>query len=84
MPHIAYTPETYILRYGTNENFLTNASDVVSGSSDITVANQLYAVRLSNLEPLTDYFYQVVAMNSFRSNASEIATFTTSSPGMLK
>ena len=84
VPYIVYTPETYVVQYGTTENFLTNTSDVVSGSSDMTVTNQLYSVRLSSLEPLTDYFYRVVAMNSFSSNASEMATFTTSSPGMLK
>ena len=82
VPYIAYTPETYVVQYGTIETSLTNTSDVVSGSSDIMVTNLLYSVQLSNLEPLTDYFYQVVAMNSFSSNASETAAFTTSSPGM--
>ena len=81
VPYIAYTPETYIIQYGLTETFLTNTSDIVSGSSDIMATNQLYSVRLSNLELLTDYFYQVVAMNSFDSNTSETAVFTTSSPG---
>ena len=83
VPYIAYTPETYMVRYGKTDNFFTNTSDVVSGSSDIMATNQLYSVRLSTLESLTDYFYQVIAMNNFDSNTSEMAAFTTSPPGII-
>ena len=50
---IAYTPETYVVEYGTSQDSLDMTSDPTHSGEDITVVNQMYSVKLSSLEPDT-------------------------------
>ena len=77
VPSIAYTPETYVVMYGTNENNLDQASEEEMGGTDITAVDTLVTVTLSNLQALTIYHYKVVATNSHASTESGVNTFTT-------
>ena len=74
---IAYTPETYVVEYGTSQDSLDMTSDPTHSGEDITVVNQMYLVQLSNLEPVTQYYYQVVATNTALSHLSTPHMFTT-------
>ena len=78
---IMYTPETFTVLYGINQNSLNSSSEVVNGTKEIDATNQLYSATLTNLRPDTTYFYQVVTTNDVGMNASSIAEFSTSSPG---
>ena len=75
---IAYTPETYVVKYGTSQDSLDMTSHQTHSGGDITVVNQMYSVQLSSLEPVTQYYYQVVATNTARSRSSTPHMFTTS------
>ena len=77
VPSIAYTPETYVVMYGTNESNLDQASEEEMGETDINAVDTLFAVTLSNLQPATTYYYKVVATNSHASIESGVNTFTT-------
>ena len=74
---IAYTPETYVVEYGTSQDSLDMTSDPTHSGEDITVVNQMYSVLLSSLEPVTQYYYQVVANNTARSRSSNLLSFRT-------
>ena len=74
---IAYTPETYVVEYGTSQDSLDMTSDPIHSGEDITVVNQMYSVQLSSLEPVTLYYYQVVATNTARSRSSNLLSFRT-------
>ena len=78
---IAYTPETYVVEYGTNQDSLDMTSDPTHSGEDITVVNQMYSVLLSSLEPVTQYYYQVVATNTALSRSSNLLFFRTSDNG---
>ena len=75
---IAYTPETYVVEYGTSWDSLDLTSDSQHSGPDITVTDVTYSVQLSNLEPAI-YHYQVVATNTAdRSTASGVHAFLAS------
>ena len=74
---IAYTPETYVVEYGTSQDSLDMTSDPTHSGEDITVVNQMYSVQLSSLEPVTQYYYQVVATNTARSRSINLPSFMT-------
>ena len=74
---IAYTPETYVVEYGTSQDSLGLTSGSQHSGPDITVTNVTYSVQLSNLEPATTYHYRVVATNTAGTNTSFIKTFMT-------
>ena len=75
---IAYTPETYVVEYGTSQDSLDMTSDPTHSGEDITVVNQMYSVQLSSLEPDTQYYYQIVATNTALSCSSNLFSFRTS------
>ena len=78
VPSIAYTPETYVVEYGTSQDSLGLTSGSQHSGPDITATDVTYSLQLSNLEPATTYHYQVVATNTAdRSTASDSHTFTT-------
>ena len=78
VPSIAYTPETYVVEYGTSQDSLGLTSGSQHSGPDITVTDVTYSVQLSNLEPATTYHYRVVATNTAdRSTASGVQSFTT-------
>jgi len=64
VPSIAYTPETYVVEYGTSQDSLGLTSGSQHSGPDITATDVTYSVQLSNLEPATTYHYQVVANNT--------------------
>ena len=74
---IAYTPETYVVEYGTSQDSLDMTSDPSHSGGDIIVVNQMYSVQLSSLEPDTQYYYQVVATNTALSRSSNLLSFRT-------
>lgn len=80
VPAVAYTPENYTVIYGRDQTLLNYSSDVVSGTSNISDANQMYSVRLNGLEANTTYFYRVVARNRIGMNSSDLQVLTTPLP----
>ena len=74
---IAYTPETYIVMYGTDESNLNQTSEEEMGETDINAVDTLFAVTLSNLQAVTTYYYRVVATNSYDSTESGVNIVTT-------
>jgi len=78
VPSIAYTPETYVVEYGTSQDSLGLTSGSQHSGPDITATDVTYSVQLSNLEPATTYHYRVVATNTADTeNDSHTYTFTT-------
>lgn len=84
MSVIAYTPETYIVNYGTSDDNLNGTSITVQGTTDLQATGILYSVALTELSPLTLYYYQVVAMNSEGTTSTSPSTFYTSANGEQK
>lgn len=80
---VAYTLETYSVIYGVNTDALDTRSNFTYGSSNSTATNQAYSVTISGLEPFTQYYYAVVAHNSYTTTESSILTFKTAEAGML-
>ena len=76
---IAYTPETYVVEYGTSQNSLDMTSDPTHSGEDITIASVTYSVTLSDLRENTTYYIHIVATNTAgRSNTSSVERFMTS------
>ena len=81
VPSIAYTPETYVVEYGTSQDSLDMTSDPTHSGEDITIANVTYSVTLSDLRENTTYYIHIVANNTAgRSTTSSVESsrFTTS------
>ncbi len=77
VPVIAYTPETYVVYYGTDMSTLDRMSDTVSSGSDFVATNIQLFVELTGLTFSTEYYYQLVANNTFAPTYSEVMNFTT-------
>ena len=76
--YISYSPETYVVKYGTSQDTLIQNSSTIYSGDDITITNMTYSVKLSNLKENTTYYVQVVATNTaLRSNTSSVERFTT-------
>ena len=79
VPSIAYTPETYVVEYGTSQDSLDMTSDPTHSGEDITIASVTYSVTLSDLRENTTYYVHIVATNTAgRSTTSSVQRFTTS------
>ena len=74
---IAYTPESYVVVYGTSVDTLDLTSETVQGSGDIASTNGRFTVVLRNLDQDTTFHFRIVATNAFGSNPSELMMFTT-------
>ena len=74
---IAYTPETYTVHFGTSPGSLTPFSQEQHSGDDFNANNLQFSVQLTGLSAKTTYYYQVVAVNSVRSNASVEQSFMT-------
>ena len=72
--HISYSPETYVVQYGTSrESLIHNSSRTHSEEGVMT-----YSVKLSGLRDSTTYYVQVLATNTaLRSSRSSVENFTT-------
>lgn len=75
---ISYTTETYVVRYGLQDDQLTNASAVVSGGTDFLAINQTMTVQLTDLVHSSTYFYLVEASNTEGMTRTPKRTFKTS------
>ena len=73
--YISYSPETYVVQYGTSRDSLIHNS----GSTDSEEGEMMsYSVELSGLRDNTTYYVQVLATNTAqRSNRSSVLGFTT-------
>ena len=70
VPYISYSPETYVVQYGTSRDSLIHSTH-----SEEEVMT--YSVELSGLRDNTTYYVQVLATNTAqRSNRSTVHTFT--------
>ena len=76
VPIIAYTPETYVVNYGTSMGSLDMTSAMVMSGSDFEAVNQVFSVALTGLVDTTTYFYQVVATNRQGRTSSDVQSFT--------
>ena len=77
VPTIAFTPETYVVHYGTNLNNLQTTSDQIIGLSNFTARSHRFLITLTVLTPNTIYFYHINATNSIGSVLSQTANFIT-------
>ena len=76
--YIAYSPEVYVVKYGTSQDSLTENSDSTYSGEDTTITNKTYSIKLSNLKENTSYYVQVMATNTAkRTNKSNMERFTT-------
>lgn len=82
MGAIAYTPENYRIEFGVSNDALTMRSEVINGSSNLTSTDLLYSATLTGLSPFTQYYYRIVATNSFITTQTEVQMFQTSEVGM--
>ena len=81
VPSIAYTPETYVVEYGTRRYRPHLTSDSQHSGPDITVTDVTYSVQLSGLRVGTEYHFTVVANNSAGSTSTQPRVFHTNELG---
>ena len=80
VPLIVYTPERYVVIYSTGNlkcRYQVLMSDPLESGADFDVANQVFFVELTGLEPNTVYNYQVISENTVGTTASESHLLTT-------
>ena len=79
---IAYTPESYTVIYGLNAELLNNyTTDAVQGTMDISARDQVYSATIIDLTPFRQYYYKIIATNSYESTQSSTNTFHTMTSG---
>ena len=73
--YISYSPETYVVQYGTSRDSLIHNSRSTDSEEGEMMS---YSVELSGLRDNTTYYVQVLATNTAqRSNRSCVLGFTT-------
>lgn len=77
IPRVTFGFETYSIIYGLSPDNLIMLSDIVAGALDSSVQNVTYSIILENLQPLTTYYYKVLATNLAGETISDIESFTT-------
>jgi len=77
VPYIAYTPETYYLKYGSTLTSISQFSHIVTGSTDLKSTNRVYSLQLAGLLHNITYYYQLVAQNTYASTQSSVLSFVT-------
>ena len=71
--YISYSPETYVVQYGTSRETLVHNSS----RRDSEVGTTTYSVSLCGLRDNTTYYVQVLATNTaLRSSRSSVESFT--------
>ena len=73
VPSIAYTPETYVVKYGTSQDNLNLTSGSQHSGPDITIGSRSYSVQLSGLRVATLYYFSVMATNTVGPNEANDA-----------
>ena len=79
---ISFDNETYSVQYGSDMT-LQDSSEMVMGSTDGLVTNQVFSVNITGLTPFTTYYYIVWANNSIGNTKTSIMSFTTNETGMV-
>ena len=77
VPRFSYGTETYVVQYGMNSDNLDMETDIVFSGLDTSVTDQQFSVALENLQPLSMYYYRVVATNIINSTSSSVEVFST-------
>ncbi len=77
VPVIAYTPETYVVNYGTDMSALNSMSETTSSGSDFEQNELILSVQLLGLLSGTVYYYQLVANNTFNATESSVEAIQT-------
>ena len=77
VPLIAFTPETYVVHYGTAMASLNLMSDPVESRDDFLAVNQVFSAELTKLVHYTTYYFQVTAANTYGFNRTEMKNFQT-------
>ena len=83
VPSIAYTPETYVVEYGTSEDNLNLTSDSQHSGPNISIGSRSYSVQLSGLRVATLYYFSVVATNTVGPNETN-GSFHTNEIGIAQ
>ena len=81
VPHIAYTPEQYIVYYGTSQTFLSRRTSVLSSPTDLAVTNATYASNITGLEANRAYYFYINSTNSYGGVLTMTMNFTTLEAG---
>ena len=79
---IVFDTETYSVQYGSDMS-LQDSSEVVMGSTDGLITNQVFSVNITGLTPFTTYYYIVWANNSVGSTKTSVMSFTTNETGNI-
>ena len=74
---IAYTNESYVVRYGMDVDNLTNSTNLVEGETDLMATDQQFETRIEDLRSDIEYYFIVDAINSEGQTSSLPGTFTT-------
>ena len=81
VPYIAYTPEEYVVYYGTTQTFLNQWTSVLSSPTDLSVTNTTYASNVTGLEANRAYYFYINSTNSYGGVLTMIMNFTTLEAG---
>eukprot|EP00731_Ephydatia_muelleri_P019173 Em0011g1213a len=76
VPFIAYTRETYVVRYGSAPDNLNQSSILVNGSADLNVTGAQFGVNLTGLVPYSLYYYTIVASNTEGTTTTPVMTLS--------
>ena len=79
---IVFDNETYSVQYGSDMS-LQDSSEVVMGSTDGLVTNQVFSVNITGLTPFTTYYYIVWANNSVGNTKTSVMSFITNETGNI-
>ena len=78
---ITYTPESYTVVYGLSADTLNNTTEAIQGTMDVAAVDMVYSTTIGGLAAFRQYYYRIIAANSFRSTQSSINTFCTMMSG---
>ncbi|XP_019858755.1 PREDICTED: receptor-type tyrosine-protein phosphatase F-like [Amphimedon queenslandica] len=77
VPSIAYTPEEYVVLYGTNSTNMNDLSSVVNGSTNFSIIDSVLTVDLFDLTHDTVYHFRIRSTNTEGSTESDTNSFKT-------
>ena len=84
VPMVTYTQERYTLFFSTDKNAFLRPFSSINGSTDLTLVDQVYSIRLTGLQGNTAYYYRIQVENTAQNtNLTPIMNFTTPSPCKL-
>lgn len=77
VPSISYTPEEYVVLYGTVSTNMNTLSSVINGSTNFSITNSLLTVDLFDLTHDTVYYFSIRSTNTEGSTESGANSFKT-------